>query len=70
MDKKLAERTANHVAQAIINDLKQEEVKNFQEKIIGEENFFKLKTIIKNFENYLIHVADLQIASNVEKQKF
>jgi hypothetical protein len=51
MDIKLAERTGRHLASIIVKELKDEQIKAFQDKIEGEQELFKLKTIIKNIES-------------------
>ena len=51
MDNKLAERTGRHLASIIVKELKDEQIKAFHDKIEGEQELFKLKTIIKNIEN-------------------
>jgi hypothetical protein len=41
-----------------VKELKDEQIKAFQDKIEGEQNLFKLKTIIKNIENQVLQIAD------------
>lgn len=64
MDVKLAERTAKHLADFIVKTLKIKFVKQFQDKIQGENRLFQLKTIIKDVENYLLAIVDGKITPN------
>ena len=66
MDLKLAERTAGHIVQTIIKDLKIELIQAFQEKIKWEEDLFKLKTIVSNIENQILQIADGLIPDQFE----
>ena len=47
--------------------MKDEQIKAFQDKIEGEQNLFKLKTIIKNIENQVLQIADGKLANPFEE---
>ena len=49
-----------------MKELKDEQIKAFQDKIEGEQNLFKLKTIIKNIENQVLQIADGKLANPFE----
>ena len=66
MDIKLAERTARHLAQEIVKDLKTEQIKAFQYKIQGEQNLFNLKTIGRNIENQVLKIVNGEIPDPFE----
>ena len=57
---------ARHLVQKIVQDLKNEEVKAFQDKIKEEQNFFMLKSIGRNIENYVLKIADSEIPDPFE----
>jgi hypothetical protein len=46
--------------------MKDEQIKAFQDKIEGEQNLFKLKTIIKSIENQVLLIADGKLPNPFE----
>ena len=58
MDIKLAERTGRYLASIIVEELKNEQIYAFQHKIEFEQELFKLRTIIKNIEDYVLAIVD------------
>jgi hypothetical protein len=46
--------------------VKEEQIKAFQDLIEGEQNLFKLTTIIKNIENQLLQIADAKLPNPFE----
>lgn len=66
MDIKLAERTARHLVQLIVKDLKTEQIQAFQDKIQGEENLFNLNKIGRNIENQVLKIVNGEIPDPFE----
>jgi hypothetical protein len=46
--------------------LKEEQINTFRDKIEGEQNQFKIKTIIKSIENQVLQIADCKLPNPFE----